>query len=171
MSLISISGFIALITYITTLLPSNLNKVFPHLKKNSLVKLLSRNRRNTGLLSFFFASIHSAITVSHLNINLFELNTYSVYYTGTFSFAIFTVLALTSNNFSIKKLKKNWKKLHNFTYVAMVLLLIHIWSLMGDKWTIFTGFGLCFLSAIATIYIARLYRDLNKKSARQLLVD
>ena len=123
-----------------------------------------KNRRNNGLLSFFFASIHSAITISHLNINLFDTNTYSIYYTGTFSFIIFTMLAFTSNNFSTKKLKRNWKKLHNFAYVAMVLLLIHIWSLMGGKWTMFTGIGLCLLSAIAIIYIIRLYKELTHKS-------
>ena len=167
MSLVSISGFIALITYITTIIPSNLKKVFPQCKKNSFVKLLAKSRRNTGLLSFFFASVHSAITVSHLNIDLLDLNTYSVYYTGTLSLIVFTVLALTSNNFSIKKLKKNWKKLHNLTYVAMVLLLIHIWSLMHDKWTIFTGLGLCFLSAIAIIYLIRLYRELSKTKGLQ----
>lgn len=168
MTLVSISGFIALTTYIATIIPSNFNKVFPRCRKNSLIKFLGKKRRNAGLLSFFFGIIHSAIAVSHLNINLFDLDTYSVYYTGTISLIIFTVLALTSNNFSIKKLKKSWKKLHNFTYVVMVLLLIHIWSLMNGKWTIFTGFGLCFLTAMAIMYIVRLCRNLNKKASGNL---
>ena len=167
MSLVSISGFVALFTYIATITPSNLSRVFPRCRKNSFLKFLAKNRRQIGLSSFFFASIHSAITVSHLNIDLLDLNTYSVYYTGTLSLIVFAILALTSNNFSIRKLKKNWKKLHNLTYVAMVLLLIHIWSLMWGKWTIFTGVGLCFLSAIAVIYLVRLYCDLSERKNLQ----
>ena len=163
MSLVSISGFIALITYILTIAPKNVTTVFPSNKKLKLIKILFKYRKHTGLSTFFFSSIHGAITISHLNIDLLSLNTYSYYYSGTIAFVIFTLLAITSNKFSIKKLKSKWKALHSFTYVAMVMLLIHVWSMMKNNWTELTGIGLCLLGSIAIMYFIRLYIDLDLK--------
>lgn len=42
---------------------------------------------------------------------------------------ISTILTITSNNFSIKKMWKNWKKLHKITYVLIILALIHTASI------------------------------------------
>lgn len=156
MSLVSFSGFLALITYIATIIPTNLSTVFPKTKKLKIIKLLFKQRKNIGLITYFFAAIHTTITISQRGINLLSLDTYHTYYTGISSFIIFTLLAITSNKFSIKKLKKGWKKLHNLTYVAMILLLIHVWSLMRDDWTEFTGIGLCLLSSMAIFYLLRL---------------
>lgn len=164
MSLVSISGFIALITYILSIVPKNIATVFPSTKKSKFIKLLFKYRKHTGLSAFFWSSVHGAITISHMNIDLLSLNTYYHYYSGTGAFIIFTLLALTSNKFSIKKLKKNWKTLHSFTYVAMVMLLIHVWTMMESSWTQLTGIGLCLLGSITIIYLARLYIDFNLKS-------
>ncbi len=169
MSLVSISGFLALITYIGTIVPTNLTTVFPETKKLKFIKFLFKNRRNTGLATFFLAAIHSTVTIAQKEINLLSLNTYFIYYTGISSFIIFTLLAITSNKFSIKTLKKSWKTLHNLTYVVMVLLLIHIWSLMSDSWTKLTGIGLCLLSLMAIIYLIRLCIEFNKKGKQKLL--
>ena len=163
MSLVSISGFIALITYILSIIPKNAATVFPSTKKLKLIKLLFKYRKHAGLSAFFWSSIHGAITISHMNIDLLSLDTYSYYYSGITAFIIFTLLAVTSNKFSIKKLKKKWKALHNMTYVAMVMLLIHVWTMMESNWTKLTGIGLCLLVSIAIIYFIRLYIDLDLK--------
>ena len=166
MSLVSISGFIALIAYILTIVPKNATTVFPSTKKLKFIKLLFKYRKHTGLSAFFFSSIHGAITISHLKIDLLSLNTYSYYYSGTIAFIIFTLLAITSNKFSIKKLNKKWKLLHSLTYVAMIMLLIHVWSMMKNNWTELTGIGLCLLISIAIMYFIRLYIDLDFKLGR-----
>ena len=163
MSLVSISGFIALIAYILSIIPKNATTVFPSTKKLKFIKLLFKYRKHTGLSAFFWSSVHGAITISHMNIDLFSLDTYSYYYSGTSTFIIFTLLAITSNKFSIKKLKKKWKTLHSFTYVAMVMLLIHVWSMMKNNWTELTGIGLCLLGSIAIMYFIRLYINLDLK--------
>ena len=168
MSLISISGFIALITYIATLLPSNLTSVFPLTRKFKAIKLLAKYRREVGLISFFFASIHSAITISHLNIDFLALETYTSYYSGIGTLIIFTLLAITSNRFSIRRLKRAWKILHKFTYVAMFLLLIHIWNLMLGQWTILTGIGFNLLCSVTIFYLIRTYLNFRKKSLLKL---
>lgn len=161
MSLISISGFIALITYILSIVPKNITTVFPSTKKLKVIKLLFKYRKHIGLTTFFWASVHASITISHYNIDLLSLNTYFNYYSGISAFIIFTLLAATSNKFSIKRLKKNWKVLHNLTYVAMILLLIHIWVLMKNNWSNFTGIGLFLLGSIAIIYFIRLSINLD----------
>ena len=168
MSLISISGFIALITYIATLLPSNFTPVFPLARKFKAIKLLAKYRREVGLISFFFASIHSTITISHLNIDFLALETYTSYYSGIGTLIIFTLLAITSNRFSIRRLKRAWKILHKFTYVAMFLLLIHIWNLMLGQWTILTGIGFNLLCSVTIFYLIRTYVNFRKKSLFKL---
>jgi sulfoxide reductase heme-binding subunit YedZ len=52
---------------------------------------------------------------------------------GLFSFLIITVLAITSPNYSKKKLGKNWKKIHRFIYFSAVFAVIHyLWQLKGN---------------------------------------
>ena len=167
MSLVSSSGFIALITYILSIVPKNLTTLFPSTKQLKVIKLLFKHRRFIGLFAFFWASIHTTITISDRNIDLLSLNTYFIYYSGIGTFVIFTLLAITSNKFSIKRLKKKWKMLHNLTYAAMILLLIHIWTMMEDNWTKLTAIGFCLLGSIAIIYLIRLYIDFDLKLGQQ----
>jgi sulfoxide reductase heme-binding subunit YedZ len=51
---------------------------------------------------------------------------------------IFTTLAITSNDWSVKKLKKNWKKLHQLTYLVIFLLPWHILDKMSANWSYIT---------------------------------
>ena len=163
MSLVSISGFIALIAYILSIIPKNAATVFPVTKKTKFIKLLFKYRKHTGLSAFFLSSIHARITIYQMNIDLLSLNTYYYYYSGIIAFTIFILLAVTSNKFSIKKLKKNWKLLHSLTYIAMVMLLIHVWSMMESNWTKLTGVGLCLLGSITIMYLIRLCIDSELK--------
>ena len=48
---------------------------------------------------------------------------------GLVSFYILLAMALTSNDRAVRKLGKNWKRLHNLIYVVLVLILIHGFNL------------------------------------------
>lgn len=74
MSLVSFSGFIALIAYILSIVPKNITTVFPATKKLKIIKLLFKHRKFIGLSAFFWSSIHATITISHKNINLLSLD-------------------------------------------------------------------------------------------------
>jgi len=50
--------------------------------------------------------------------------------TGWIATLIFTALAFTSNNTSVRKLGKRWKVLHRFVYAAAVLTFLH-WILLA----------------------------------------
>lgn len=148
-------GFLALSAYIITLLPTTLRITIPQTRKNYLTKFLLKYRRQIGLIAFFLALAHGWLLIAKRNIDLFDLNTYWVYIQGVATFLIFTLLAITSNNWSIKKLKKNWKKLHSLTYWAMFLLTWHIWEKMSAHWSYLTPVGLLLLIVIISLFILR----------------
>ncbi len=86
-------------------------------------------RRPLGVWTFIYALLHvtfyfikendRAIAISQI-FDKFYLNL------GALSLIILTLLALTSNDFSVRKLKfKNWKNLHRLGYVALYLSIFH----------------------------------------------
>lgn len=88
---------------------------------------LQERRRWIGVASFAYAMLHtviylqrkadwSAILADGL---LFEM------WTGWLALGIFLLLALSSNNFSVRLLKRTWKKLHRWVYVAAGLVFVH----------------------------------------------
>ncbi|MEG3968821.1 ferric reductase-like transmembrane domain-containing protein [Microcoleus sp. T2B6] len=151
----SLLGFAALTGYILTLLPTNLRIVFPLTKKTGFPQWLLKNRRFIGLLSFFLAVAHGFIFFKQRNFDVFDLKTYFVYFQGVSTFIIFTLLAITSNDWSVKRLKKNWKRLQSLTYLAMFLVTWHIWEKMADHWTYLTPVGIAAISATIVLFLCR----------------
>jgi len=44
------------------------------------------------------------------------------------------MLAVTSNRFSVRKLGKKWKKLHNWVYLLAVLAVVHfVWQVKASE--------------------------------------
>ena len=111
---------------------------------------------------------HGLISINKYDINLFSCN-YDTYYTGFISFSIFFVLAITSNKWCMHKLKHKWKMLHQLTYVAMFLLIIHIFSLMKENWTWITPLALQFILTISFIFVIRLFITIKKTIAKRVL--
>ena len=154
-------GFLALISYITTLIPTILRIVFPQTRKTKIRKLLHKHRRQIGLIAFALASAHGWLLIAKRNIDFFDLDTYWVYIQGIATLLIFTLLAVTSNNWSMRKLKCNWKKLHSLTYLAMFLLAWHVWDKMSGHWSFLTPIGLVGLIVIISLFIWRKWRENN----------
>lgn len=133
----SFTGYLGLIPYVATLLPSNIFTLFPILKKNPLKKFLLKYRREIGLTCFFFSVIHGVYVAHTHAIDFSQISSYTEYFTGLGSLIIFALLAATSNQWSMRKLRKNWKKLHSLTYAALVLLILHL-LLVKRVWSIYT---------------------------------
>lgn len=148
-------GFLALSNYVTTLLPTILRIVFPQTKKTGIPKLLLKYRRQIGVIAFVLALAHGFLLVRKRNFDFFDLQTYWIYIHGVATFLIFTLLAITSNNWSVRKLKRNWKKLHSLTYLAMFLLTWHIWDKMSAHWSFLTPISLLGLIIIISLFIWR----------------
>ncbi|MGK7919186.1 MAG: ferric reductase-like transmembrane domain-containing protein [Trichodesmium sp.] len=159
-------GFLALISYIITLLPTMLRVVFPRTKKTKIPKLLGDYRRQIGVISFLFALAHGLLLVSKRNFDFFDFKTYWIYVQGVATFIIFTLLTITSNDWSIKKLKKNWKKLHQLTYLAMFLLVWHVIEKMWGHWTYVSPLGIVGITSITVLFIVRKMRERQNKLAK-----
>lgn len=153
--LANVLGFLALAAYILTVMPTNLKVVFPKTRQTTTVKKLFKYRRIIGIVAFFLAVMHGFLLVKKRDFDFFDPHTYWIYIQGVATFIIFTLLAITSNDWSIKRLKKNWKRLHTLTYLAMFLLTWHVWDKMSEHWSHLTPIG---LGAIITINILFLLR-------------
>lgn len=90
-----------------------------------------RQRRMIGLFAFFYASVHFLVWLSFLW--GFQWGTVGAeiierpYITmGFLAWIILLALALTSPKFMVRKLGRNWKRLHRLVYGAGVLAIIHL---------------------------------------------
>lgn len=100
--------------------------------------ILNSLRRTLGLTTFFWSLLHI------LSYFIFELAfDFSLFFSEIFQRTYLIIgliawiglflLAITSNKFSIKQLKKNWKKLHNIVYPITILAGIHYYISLKVK--------------------------------------
>ena len=148
-------GFFSLVCYCLTLLPTLLRIVFPQTKQTGIPKWLLQQRRLIGILAFLFALGHGVILVKKRHVDFSDLSTSWVYIQGIGMFLIFTLLTITSNDWSVKKLKKRWKQLHQLTYLAMFLLTWHVLDKMMGHWTGVTPISLVLIGLIDGLFIWR----------------
>ncbi len=95
-------------------------------------------RRMLGLFSFFYASLHVLVWLwldrefawSGMLADIVKRPYITV---GFLSVLILTALALTSNIFSMRRMGKHWKRLHQLAYAAAFLGILHyIWLVKAD---------------------------------------
>jgi len=94
-----------------------------------------RVRRMLGLFAFFYVCLHLA---TYLWLDQFfdwheiwlDILDRPFITAGMLAFVLLVPLALTSNRFSIKKLARNWKRLHRLAYVVPLLGVLHFWWLV-----------------------------------------
>lgn len=170
--LANLLGLLALLCYVLTLLPTTLRVVFPATKSERVTKLLMKHRRLIGVLAFYLALCHGVLLVLKRNFDFFDIKTYGIYIQGVSAFLVFACLTVTSNDWSMKKLKKNWKKLHQLTYLCMFLLTWHVWDKMSGHWSFFTPFSFIAMISIMVLFSVRRWvesqdRDSQKNPTKQ----
>jgi sulfoxide reductase heme-binding subunit YedZ len=104
------------------------------LPKAKFPKWLMRNRRYLGVAAFAYALLH---TIYYLYKVAFE-EVMSEFLqlgiiTGWIAFFVFVPLAITSNDYSIRLMKKNWKKLQRWVYLAGLMVIFH-WRFIHGHW-------------------------------------
>ena len=103
---------------------------------NPIIKL----RRMLGLFSFFYALLHMLTWVVLLNFfdvnemvkDVFERPFITI---GMATFLVLLALAVTSNQFSIRRLGRRWQRLHRLAYAAAIGAVIHFWWLVKEDVT------------------------------------
>ncbi len=98
----------------------------------------TRQRRMLGLFALFYATLHLAVWL----VFLLEFQWFAIieevlerpYITVGFSaYVVLLALGITSPKFMVRKLGKNWKRLHKLVYLAAVLGVLHLlWILRLD---------------------------------------
>ena len=88
---------------------------------------LLHRRRYLGIASFIYALFHTLVYLNRkrdLTLILEEGVAFSMW-TGWLALLIFSALAVTSNDVSIRVLKRTWKKLHRYVYLVALLVFAH----------------------------------------------
>lgn len=94
---------------------------------------LQKNRRYLGVAAFFYALAHTVLYLIDLGTVqkvMADLPRFYIW-TGWIAFVIFVPLAVTSSDYFVRKLGRNWKTLQRTTYAAAVLTLLH-WAALHD---------------------------------------
>lgn len=100
------------------------------LRKIRFLPSLVRYRRMIGLYAFFYAVLHiSGYAAFIVDWSNFVEDIYKRPYVtmGFLAFLILFALAVTSPKSMLRKLGKKWKPLHRLVYLAVILVIIHVW--------------------------------------------
>ena len=135
--------------------------------KINLVKF----RRCFGLVAFYYIVSHILVYFFldiGLSMDLLLSDLQKRYYiiAGFFAFITLIPMALTSNNFAVRKLNiRTWNKIHSFVYIAIILSIFHF-ILMSKTWTV----ELYFYTLVTVIILAlklkrtKIYKKLSTYS-------
>ena len=88
---------------------------------------LLQRRRYFGVAAFIYAVLHTLVYLDRKigsGLILQEAAEFSMW-TGWLALTIFVPLAVTSNNASVRRLRRTWKKLHRWVYLAALLTFTH----------------------------------------------
>jgi sulfoxide reductase heme-binding subunit YedZ len=94
-----------------------------------IVFWLQKRRRAIGVASFGFAALHTYFYVRYVgSLELIVLEAFdTVFWLGWLGFVLLLVLAMTSNQMSVRKLGRSWKLLQRTAYAALFVSLLHWW--------------------------------------------
>lgn len=127
---------------------------------------LIRYRRAIGLLAFFYILLHLLIWLA-LDVQIpsqiiADIAKRPYVTVGMAAFVLLVPLALTSNNWSIRKLGPRWRKLHRLVYAAVLLGGIHFLMLVRG----FQYEPLIYLAVIVGLLALRIRLPRRKRAAR-----
>lgn len=114
-------------------------------------------KRPLGLYAFMYLTIHFLLFVAlDYGLNLPQIvdaiveKKYAL--VGLIAFILLIPLAITSNRYSQRKLRKRWKKLHQLVYVIGILGVLHYLLLVKNDYTQ----PLIFATIVAILLIVRI---------------
>ena len=156
------SGEIAIWTLGAVLALSPLRVLFP---RSRIAAALNRHRRAIGVSACIYGLLHFGFHVLYEGgwDGLMRSLSKPFIWFGLSGLSILVVLALTSNNWSIRALGgKNWKLLHRLAYVAAAVLIYHQAIAGKGHWHI----ARWLLFPLAALQLARLIKTAVREKRR-----
>ena len=102
------------------------------------IRPVQKLRRPLGLYAFLYASLHGLTFVGldygfNLGLLLQEVLQKRFVQAGILAFLLLLPLAITSTRGWMRRLGKNWKRLHRLVYLAALAVVVHfVWLAKGD---------------------------------------
>lgn len=118
-----------------------------------------RYRRMIGLFAFFYATVHLSVWMTFLlefrwGAILEELLERPFITVGFAAYLILFALAVTSSKAMVRRMGRNWKRLHRFVYLASILAVVHLlWILRTD-----VGEAVFYGAIVGVLLCYRFYR-------------
>ncbi len=141
-------------------------------------------RKPLGLYAFMYGALHFLIFIvdnGYIGSSVDLVAVYEATFEKRFALVGFAALmillplAITSNQWSMRQLKKNWKRLHQLVYAAGILVIIHfIWLVKSDiREPLVYGAILTLLLAVRIPVVRRFFVDLRspKKNKPRIAAD
>ena len=124
------SGYVILILLLVNLIIG----VFKSLNWFSIkyYQFLAMSRRYLGVCCGFYVVLHFVTYLakeSFLPKGWEQIVTKNYLIAGSIAALILLILTLTSNNFSVRLLKKKWKIIHNAVHIAFFVMLAHVFQI------------------------------------------
>lgn len=131
-----------------------------------------RFRRLIGLYAFFYASLHFAVYLfldlgsywSQIGADIVKRPFITVGFTA---WLLLIPLAVTSNQWMMRRLKRNWQKLHKLVYAIGILGVLHYWWLVKSD----VREPLLYAGILALLFAIRLKPRLNSWLERKRASD
>jgi len=128
---------------------------------NEVIKL----RRMLGLFAFFYGTLHLLTWVvidkyfdwAWMWEDIAERPFITI---GMLAWVIMLALAVTSNQLSIRLLRRKWQQLHRLVYVAAIAAVVHFWWLVKADITLPRRWAV----ALAILFLVRAWWVLRKRT-------
>lgn len=122
--ILHLSGDFAVQLLIVSLALTPLRLLFPKVKWG---RWLMRRRRYIGVAAFGYGLLHTIIYLQRKAdvARIIDESKDIGLWTGWLALLIMLLLAITSNDFSVRKLRRKWQMVHRTVYVAAALVFAH----------------------------------------------
>ena len=146
-------GRAALLVLLVVITPGILGRFNIQIK---LTRIITLYRRRLGILVFSLAFTHyhliSLPRLTGFEPLKFPYPLFQMF--GFYALAILFFMFITSNNFSVRRLGKWWKRLHRVVYMALLFILLHTALQRTSIWSILAGVFLVLeVTSLAYAYI------------------
>ena len=115
------------------------------------------HRRALGVASFAYAALHTGVYLERkwgADLIVKE-GLEAPLATGWLAFVIFAVLAVTSNDASVRALGRSWKRLHRLAYVATALTFAHWWLATFDPAMAYVFAAVLVVTQLPRLFVSR----------------